>query len=184
MTIESTMIRPLGYTDLPQMVGIERRAFATPWSVGMFVLELSKGSGVCLAASQGGRLRGYLVCSHHDDLWHLMNLAVDPPARRRGLARAMLEALLERAGSVEPVALEVRPSNAPAIALYASLGFRPGGTRPGYYQDTGEDAMLMWRPGERSRHTGAPVFPEAPQPARPAPGPTGTELPSGPRATG
>lgn len=175
MTVESTTIRPLGYTDLPQMVGIERRAFPTPWSVGMFVLELSKSSGVCLAASQRGRLRGYLICSQHDHLWHLMNLAVDPPARRCGIARAMLEALLERTGSAQPVTLEVRPSNAPAIALYESLGFGPGGTRPGYYQDTGEDAMIMWRAAEASGSAEAPIFAPLPSPA---------EMPSGPRARG
>jgi ribosomal-protein-alanine N-acetyltransferase len=56
-----------------------------------------------------------------------------------------MEEMLERAGPEEPYTLEVRPTNAPAIALYERFGFRSAGTRRRYYQDTGEDALIMWR---------------------------------------
>ncbi len=80
-------VRRLAYADLPQVVAIERRAFPTPWSLAMFVLELSKPSGVCLAAFMEGRLAGYLVCSRYDTVWHIMNVAVDPDRRRTPAAR-------------------------------------------------------------------------------------------------
>jgi ribosomal-protein-alanine N-acetyltransferase len=146
MTIEKSItIRPLGYSDLPQVIAIERRSFPTPWSLAMFVLELSKPSGVCLAAVEGKTLVGYLVCSRYDRVWHLMNIAIDPSARRRGLATTLLEEMLDRAGRDASYTLEVRTSNAPAIALYERFGFRAAGTRPRYYSDTGEDALIMWR---------------------------------------
>ncbi len=164
MTPENIRIRRLSYSDLPQVIAVERRAFPTPWSLGMFVLELSKPSSICLAAvlqepaaptdgdargrpAAGRRetLVGYLICSRYADAWHLMNIATDPLARRRGIARALLSELLERAGAEASYTLEVRTSNTPAIALYESFGFRGAGTRPRYYQDTGEDALIMWR---------------------------------------
>jgi ribosomal-protein-alanine N-acetyltransferase len=147
----STTIRPLSYSDLPQVIAIERRSFPTPWSLAMFVLELSKPSGVCLAAVQrtSGKSRdglvGYLICSRYDRIWHLMNIAIDPARRRQGLGTQLLNEMLERAGPEEPYTLEVRASNAPAIALYEQFGFRGAGTRPRYYTDTGEDALIMWR---------------------------------------
>lgn len=144
MTSDIT-IRPLSYSDLPQVTAIERRAFPTPWSLAMFLLELSKPSGVCLAATDGKRLVGYLVCSRYADVWHLMNIAVDPAARRRGIGSALLSEMLERAGHYEQYTLEVRPSNSEAIALYERFGFRSAGTRRRYYRDTGEDAVIMWR---------------------------------------
>jgi ribosomal-protein-alanine N-acetyltransferase len=115
----------------------------------MFVLELSKSSGVCLAATRGETLVGYLICSRYDTVWHIMNVAVDPDLQRQGIASALLAALLERvdaggAGAVQ-LTLEVRPTNAPAIALYRRFGFRAAGVRPRYYQDNGEDALIMWR---------------------------------------
>jgi len=149
-------IRSLGYSDLPQVISIERRSFPTPWSLAMFVLELSKPSGVCLAAVQGSKLVGYLICSRYDQVWHLMNIAIDPSARRRGLGSRLIGEMLERAGHESSYTLEVRTSNAPAIALYERFGFREAGTRPRYYRDTGEDAMIMWRTSEAASSAGAP----------------------------
>lgn len=138
-------IRRLTYADLPQVVSIERRAFNTPWSLAMFVLELSKASGICLAAEADGELVGYLICSRYDTIWHVMNVAVDPDRRRRGIASALIGALLDRVGADAPVTLEVRRSNAGAINLYERFGFRSAGVRPRYYADNGEDAVIMWR---------------------------------------
>ena len=157
MSSDSITVRPLGYSDLPQVIAIERRAFPTPWSLAMFVLELSKPSGVCVAAVEEGRVAGYLICARYDQVWHLMNIAVDPPARRRGIATALLSEMIRRAGPYRQYTLEVRTSNAPAIALYERFGFRSAGTRPRYYHDTGEDALIMWRTSETtstSRATG------------------------------
>jgi [ribosomal protein S18]-alanine N-acetyltransferase len=150
MNPEPIRIRSLGYSDLPQVMPIERRVFGTPWSLAMFVLELSKPSSICLAAvddSRGARggLTGYLVCARYADVWHLMNIAVDIPVRRQGIATALLDELVERAGSDASYTLEVRPSNRGAIELYERFGFRSAGTRPRYYQDSGEDALIMWR---------------------------------------
>jgi ribosomal-protein-alanine N-acetyltransferase len=153
MTTYLINVRSLGYSDLPQVIAIERRAFSTPWSLAMFVLELSKPSSICLAAvSEDGeghrKLVGYLICSRYADAWHVMNVAVDPPLRRRGIAAAMMERLVEQAGPEAAYTLEVRPSNRPAIDLYERFGFRSAGLRPRYYQDTGEDALIMWRTAE------------------------------------
>ncbi len=139
-------IRRLTYADLPQVIAIERRAFPTPWSLAMFVLELSKPSGICLAALLDDELVGYLVCSRYDTVWHVMNVAVDTPLRRQGLATAMMERLFELADRPsEQYTLEVRTSNDAAIKLYERLGFRAAGRRRAYYHDNREDALIMWR---------------------------------------
>ena len=138
-------VRRLTYADLPQVVAIERRAFTSPWSLAMFVLELSKPSGVCLAATSEEELVGYLVCSRYDTVWHVMNIAVDPDRRRRGIGTALIAALLEQVGPDAQVTLEVRRSNGGAQRLYERFGFRSAGVRPRYYADNGEDAVIMWR---------------------------------------
>ena len=139
-------IRRLAYADLPQAIAIERRSFPTPWSLAMFVLELSKASGICLAATLEGRIVGYMVCSRYDTVWHVMNVAVDPSLRRQGIATALLESLFEEAdGPGAQYTLEVRTSNEVAIQLYEGFGFRPAGRRRGYYHDNREDALIMWR---------------------------------------
>jgi ribosomal-protein-alanine N-acetyltransferase len=137
-------LRRLAYSDLPAVLAIERRSFQTPWSLAMFVLELSKPSGICLAATERDELLGYLVCSRYDQVWHLMNVAVVPERRRRGVARGLISKLLEEGGGRLPFTLEVRVSNRPAIAMYEQLGFRAAGVRPRYYRDNGEDALIMW----------------------------------------
>jgi ribosomal-protein-alanine N-acetyltransferase len=120
-------IRRLSYPDLPQVLAIERRVFPTPWSLAMFVLELSKQSGICLAAAEHG-------------------VAVDAGQQQRGIASALLADLYARVGDERArFTLEVRRSNAVAIHLYEREGFRAAGMRRRYYQDNGEDALVMWR---------------------------------------
>jgi ribosomal-protein-alanine N-acetyltransferase len=145
-------VRELSYQDLPSVIAIERRSFPTPWSLAMFVLELSKPSGICLAATREERLVGYLVCARYDTIWHLMNVAVAPEWRRQAVASALLGTLYERIGDERArVTLEVRCSNRAAIDLYEREGFRVAGFRRRYYQDNGEDALVMWRtPGTLS----------------------------------
>jgi ribosomal-protein-alanine N-acetyltransferase len=139
-------VRRLTYADLPQVVGIERRAFPTPWSLAMFVLELSKASGICLAAFVEGELAGYLVCSRFDRVWHIMNVAVDPDRHRHGIASTLLTRLFERVDDPDAqYTLEVRRSNAGAMALYERFRFLAAGVRRRYYADNGEDAVIMWR---------------------------------------
>ena len=137
-------VRRLAYSDLPAVISIERRSFPAPWSLAMFVLELSKPSGICLAATEGDELLGYLVCSRYDRVWHVMNVAVAPERRRRGVAGRLIARLIAEAGEELPFTLEVRVSNRDAIAMYEKLGFRSAGVRPRYYQDNGEDALIMW----------------------------------------
>ncbi len=144
-------VRRLSYQDLPQVIAIERRVFPTPWSLAMFVLELSKQSGICLAATLPAadgeqRLVAYLICSRYDTVWHVMNIAVDSAYQRRGLASSLLAELYERVGDPHArFTLEVRRSNDVAIHLYEREGFRAAGMRRRYYQDNGEDALVMWR---------------------------------------
>jgi ribosomal-protein-alanine N-acetyltransferase len=144
-------IRRLAYPDLPHVIAIERRVFPTPWSLAMFVLELSKPSGICLAATvrspdgeQG--LIAYLICSRYDTVWHVMNVAVDAEHQRQGVASALLAELYVQVRDADArFTLEVRRSNSVAIRLYEREGFRAAGMRRRYYQDNGEDALVMWR---------------------------------------
>lgn len=138
-------IRRLTYADLPAAMAIERRSFTTPWSLAMFLSELSRPESVCLAATSEPELAGYLIGARYDLDWHLANVAVAPAWRRRGLGTRLVEAMFEIIGEESAVTLEVRPSNASAIAMYERLGFHSAGLRHHYYPDNGEDALIMWR---------------------------------------
>jgi ribosomal-protein-alanine N-acetyltransferase len=135
---------PLRYGDLPAVQEIERAAFPAPWSLGMFATELAKPSSIRIAARGGGELIGYLICSRYADVWHLMNVAVAPSWRRRGVGTSLVRELIGRLEPRARVTLEVRESNRGAISMYEALGFRAAGLRPGYYPDNGEPAVLMW----------------------------------------
>jgi ribosomal-protein-alanine N-acetyltransferase len=140
-------IRPLSLADLNTIEEIERRSYPTPWSRSMFAGELAKPASVCLGAFEDDRLAGYLIISRYVDAWHVMNIAVAPQFRRRGIATALLQKLFELTedGSRRGYTLEVRVSNAGAIKLYERLGFTARGTRRAYYTDNREDALIMWR---------------------------------------
>jgi ribosomal-protein-alanine N-acetyltransferase len=152
------LVRRMRGDDLEAVMVIERAAFKHPWSTELFRRELTHDwSTILLAIEQEpGPLEGpprlgpekiigfvifWLV---HDEI-HVLNVAVDPTQRRRGVGRALLAETVGRARKIgaQVMTLEVRRSNAPAINLYKSLGFRPVGIRPNYYVDEGEDAIVM-----------------------------------------
>ena len=146
MTIE---LRRLEMRDLDRIEEIERESYPTPWSRSMFAGELAKPSSVCLGAFDTERdvLVGYLIISRYVDAWHVMNVAVEPSERRRGIAQNLLERLFEVTAndSRRGYTLEVRVSNENAIRLYERLGFQARGLRRGYYTDNREDALIMWK---------------------------------------
>ena len=142
-------IRRLQMKDLNAIEEIERRSYPTPWSRSMFAGELAKPSSVSLGGfdPETGDLLGYLIISRYVDAWHVMNIAVAPDYRRRGIARRLMENLFEVTArdARRGYTLEVRVSNEAAIHLYEGLGFRARGIRRGYYTDNREDALIMWR---------------------------------------
>ncbi|MDX6481645.1 MAG: [ribosomal protein S18]-alanine N-acetyltransferase [Gaiellaceae bacterium] len=144
-------LRHLVLDDLEAIDAIERRAYPTPWSRSMFAGELSKPTSICLGAfeaeGEDGRLVGYLIVSRYVDAWHVMNVAVDPDHRGRGVATMLLERLFELTvdDAHRGYTLEVRVSNVTAIDLYERLGFEARGLRRGYYTDNREDALIMWK---------------------------------------
>jgi len=148
-------LRRLVLDDLDAIDEIEHRAYPTPWSRSMFAGELAKPTSICLGAfeadgredGQGGALVGYLIVSRYVDAWHVMNVAVDPDHRGRGVATMLLERLFELTvdDARRGYTLEVRVSNATAIGLYERLGFSARGLRRGYYKANREDALIMWK---------------------------------------
>ena len=144
-------LRRLLLDDLSEIEEIERRSYPTPWSRSMFAGELSKPTSICLGAfeadAEEGALVGYLIVSRYVDAWHVMNVAVDPDHRGRGVATMLLERLFDLTAddARRGYTLEVRVSNAVAIGLYERLGFAARGLRRGYYTDNREDALIMWK---------------------------------------
>ena len=141
--------RKLKLRDLNAIEEIERTSYPTPWSRSMFAGELAKPSSICLGAieSEKDELVGYLIISRYVDAWHVMNIAVAPAYRRRGIARNLMERLFEVTSrdARRGYTLEVRVSNEAAIRLYEGLGFKTRGIRRGYYTDNREDALVMWK---------------------------------------
>ncbi len=136
--------------DLDEVMRIEDTAFSHPWSAELFRRELSHDWSTILLAheampSGGQQLLGFVIYWVVHDEIHVLNVATDPPQRRRGVARALLIEVLRRGrmGGAVLATLEVRRSNQAALALYQRLGFQPVGVRPNYYADEGEDAIIM-----------------------------------------
>jgi [ribosomal protein S18]-alanine N-acetyltransferase len=140
-------IRRLTLRDLGAVEEIERASYPTPWSRSMFAGELTKPASISLGAFEGGILVGYVIVSRYVDAWHVMNVAVRPEERGRGIGTALLERLFEATASDarRGYTLEVRVSNERAIKLYERLGFKGRGVRRGYYTDNREDALIMWK---------------------------------------
>jgi [ribosomal protein S18]-alanine N-acetyltransferase len=148
-------LRPMGEADLDEVIRIEQSAGGLSWSRSLFAAELTDpDSRVWIVADApaahagDGRRRivGYGGAILLTDEAHIANVAVLPDQRRSGIGARLVSALLEesRARGATAATLEVRTGNIAARALYRRLGFVPVGTRPAYYTDTGEDAIIMW----------------------------------------
>lgn len=143
--------RPWTYEDILEIAALEKECFSDPWSYQMLAETFCSGNVVTVAAESGERVVGYAFAALAGEDADVANIAVAPEQRRRGIAENMLGALLDaaRAAGVKKVFLEVRVSNAPAMALYLKQGFRGVYARPRYYAD-GEDALVMVRTTEEN----------------------------------
>lgn len=136
---------PMDRSHLKDIAAIERLCFSTPWSEAMLEEELYNDmASFVVAEADNGRVLGYAGLHVVLDEGYIDNVAVRPEFRRQGIAAALLETFL-RFGQAHLafLTLEVRESNAPAIALYAKHGFAQAGRRKGYYTAPKEDAILM-----------------------------------------
>jgi ribosomal-protein-alanine N-acetyltransferase len=128
-------------SDLRAVMEIDASSLPKPWSAGIWRSELESPFGLYLVLEKGDEIVGQIGVRSVLDELHITTVAVHPEHRRRGHARAMIRAALSAYPDARLVHLEVRPTNATARTLYASLGFRETGRRPRYYGD--EDALLM-----------------------------------------
>ncbi|HWP94843.1 MAG TPA: ribosomal protein S18-alanine N-acetyltransferase [Gammaproteobacteria bacterium] len=145
-TARTTEIRPMREADIPALMAIERIAYEYPWTEGIFRDCLRVGySGWVLSDAEG--IVGYGLMSIAAGECHILNLCVHPALQGHGHGRHLLRHLLDTARShgARLALLEVRPSNAPALALYRAFGFNEVGVRKGYYPAaTGrEDALIL-----------------------------------------
>jgi len=149
-------LRDMKAEDLDAVVALERECFAQPWTRAMLAEELRQGQGWRqVAAGPSGEVIGFALGRKYPDEWHLMDVAVAPRARKRGVGTRLLRVFVadaDRAG--KPVLLEVREHNEAAIALYEGHGFSVLAVRRGYYPDTGENALVMWRDPGRAERAG------------------------------
>ena len=144
-TDEPIDIRPANLGDLPEMLAIERASFRNPYSENLFQMEFQLAVAQLYVALLRRRIVGYL------DFWkagpeiHLINIAVHPDHRRKGVGGRLVDFLLQfaRRHRMREIYLDVRTSNQSAIALYERHGFKKIDLRKGYYADNGEDAWVM-----------------------------------------
>lgn len=135
----------LNESHVSQVAELEKICFSNPWSESSVASELKNSLSLWLVAEEEGRVAGYIgsqtVCNETD----MMNVAVHPGFRRRGIGEALVNALVEDLKAMEShcLTLEVRASNAPAIALYEKLGFSEIGRRKNYYRNPREDALIL-----------------------------------------
>src|SRR5207248_7600679 len=132
---------------LKGVMAIERQVYPRPWSPSLFISEMSETSNrAYLVAKIARDVVGYggMIC--YGDEAHITTIAVDPEHHRRKIGTRMMFELMSEAIRLgaSAVSLEVRMSNWGAQRMYRRFGFRPVGVRKGYYQETGDDALVMW----------------------------------------
>ena len=139
------IIEKMNASHVQAVAQLEKLCFSDPWSEKSIASELDNKLSLWLVAMEDGDLAGYVGSQAVMGEADMMNVAVDPAFRRRGIGEKLVCALVEElkcAGNVS-LALEVRVSNAPAIALYEKLGFTKVGLRKSYYRNPKEDAYIM-----------------------------------------
>ena len=138
-------IQEMTAADVADIAALERLCFSAPWSENSIAEELETGFSLWLVARLDGAFAGYVGAQLVPPEADMMNLAVLPAARRRGIARALVTALIRElaGGGVHSLTLEVRASNGPAKALYGSMGFVRVGCRRGYYLSPKEDGEIL-----------------------------------------
>lgn len=133
-------------TDLSAVARIEQTSFDDPWPLAALLEELEPSPlRLPLVVEEDDQVVGYLMAWRTADELHILNVAIAPAYRRRGLGAVLLRGALDEAlrGGMSQVTLEVRRSNLPALAMYRAFGFADEGVRPNYYADTGEDALVL-----------------------------------------
>lgn len=139
------MLERMNEDHVAQVAALEKLCFPDPWSERSVASELDNPLSLWLVATEGERVLGYVGSQSVLDEADMMNVAVHPDARRRGLARSLVEALIEQLKDreVRMLTLEVRASNEPAKALYETMGFTQVGRRKNYYLAPREDALIL-----------------------------------------
>ena len=130
---------------MPQIAQLEALCFSDPWSENSIAQELTNPLSFWLAAVEDGKVAGYIGSQTVMGETDMMNVAVHPDFRRRGVGQNLILSLVEamRARQSHSLTLEVRASNTPAIRLYEKLGFSQVGKRSGYYRNPKEDALIL-----------------------------------------
>lgn len=148
METETIVVDPMRLRDLGEIMKLEKLCFTTPWSKGAFLSELLENDrAYYLVAKIGERPVGYIGVWLIAGEGHITNVAVHPDFRRRGIGKSLMQAVevVAAARNHKRMTLEVRVSNEGAKRLYRGLGYVEAGIRRGYYQDNGEDAIVMWK---------------------------------------
>ena len=139
------MIVKMNESHVKAVAELEKICFSDPWSENSVASELKNKLALWLVAEEEGRVAGYIGSQTCGDESDVMNVAVHPDFRRRGIAENLVNGLVEELKAIESrcLTLEVRASNVPAISLYEKLGFLEVGRRKNYYRNPREDALIM-----------------------------------------
>ena len=132
-------------SHVAQVAQLEKLCFSDPWSEKSVASELDNKLALWLVVVDGDRVAGYVGSQTVIDETDMMNIAVGPVYRRKGIAEALVNRLVEELGKIgsRALTLEVRASNLPAISLYEKLGFQQVGLRKNYYRNPKEDARIL-----------------------------------------